>query len=76
MVGQSDQDVFKLPGVEIARLIKSRKVSAVEVLEATFSRIDAVDKRCNAFVNLDMSGARAQAKLADQMVADNAAGTA
>jgi Asp-tRNA(Asn)/Glu-tRNA(Gln) amidotransferase A subunit family amidase len=51
-------------------------VSAVEVLEATFSRIDAVDKRCNAFVNLDMSGARAQAKLADQMVADNAAGTA
>jgi len=75
MVGQSDQDVFKLPGVEIARLIKSRKVSAVEVLEATFLRIDAVDKQCNAFVNLDMSGARAQANLADQMVADNPADT-
>tara|TARA_B100000953_G_C17908426_1_gene386790 strand:- start:377 stop:532 length:156 start_codon:yes stop_codon:yes gene_type:complete len=51
-------------------------VSSIEVLEATFSRIDAVDKQCNAFVNLDMSGARAQANLADQMVADNAAGTA
>jgi aspartyl-tRNA(Asn)/glutamyl-tRNA(Gln) amidotransferase subunit A len=50
-------------------------VSAVEVLEATFSRIDAVDKQCNAFVNLDMSGARAQANQADQMVADKAADT-
>jgi len=75
-LGQSDQGVFKLPGVEIAGLIKSREVSSIEVLEATFSRIDAVDKQCNAFVNLDMSGARAQANLADQMVADNAAGTA
>lgn len=75
MVGQSDQDIFRLSGVEIARLIKSRKVSAVEVLAATFSRIDAVNKHCNAFVNLDTSGARAQAILADQIVADNAADT-
>ncbi|MBV04977.1 MAG: hypothetical protein CL474_03180, partial [Acidobacteria bacterium] len=66
-------DIIKLPGVELARLIKSGETSAVEVLEATLSRIEEVDQHLNAFVNLDASGARTQARLADQMVVDNAA---
>jgi aspartyl-tRNA(Asn)/glutamyl-tRNA(Gln) amidotransferase subunit A len=65
-------DIIKLPGVELARLIKSGETSAAEVLEATLSRIREVDQHLNAFVNLDVSGARTQARLADQMVVDNA----
>jgi Asp-tRNA(Asn)/Glu-tRNA(Gln) amidotransferase A subunit family amidase len=52
-------DMTELPGVEIARLIKNREISATEVLEATLYRIDEVDRYCNAFVNLDIPSARA-----------------
>jgi len=66
-------DITKLSAVEVAKCIKRKEISALEVLDATFSHIDEVNSTCNAFVNLDITGARAQASRADQMVADCAA---
>jgi len=67
-------NITELPGVEIARLIKNREFSATEVLEATLYRIDEVNRYCNAFVNLDIPAARAQAGRADKMLLTKAVG--
>ena len=55
--------------LEAADAIKTRKVSAREVTEATLIRIRERQPRLNAFVRIDEDGARAQAKAADEAVA-------
>lgn len=55
--------------VELAGLIRTREVSAQEVLEAHLARIEHVNPQVNAIVTLDREGAQAQAQAADAKLA-------
>jgi len=46
----SDSDLYKLTAVEAKALLADRKVSAVELVQASISRIEAVDENINAMV--------------------------
>jgi Asp-tRNA(Asn)/Glu-tRNA(Gln) amidotransferase A subunit family amidase len=52
----------------IANAIRQKKVSPVEVVDAHLSRIEELNPRLNAFVQVDVEGARAQAKAAERAV--------
>ncbi|TDD32708.1 amidase [Nonomuraea terrae] len=54
-----------LPATELARLIRTRQVSAVEVLQAHLDRIEQVNPRVNAVVTLVAEQALDAAKAAD-----------
>jgi Asp-tRNA(Asn)/Glu-tRNA(Gln) amidotransferase A subunit family amidase len=45
-------ELFDMDAVELVRLIRARKISPLEVMEATLERIDAVNPLINAFVSL------------------------
>ncbi len=51
-------------------LIRARKLSPVEYLDAVLAQAEAQQGRCNAFVTLDAEGARVQARQAEQDVMD------
>jgi amidase len=53
---------------EIAREIRSKNVSPVEIVELHLKRIEAVQPKLNAFVHLDAKGAREQARVAENSV--------
>ncbi|NYD77453.1 amidase family protein [Arthrobacter cupressi] len=55
--------------VELAALLRSREVSAVEVLEAHLEQIDRLNPLVNAVVTMDEDGARAAAAEADRRLA-------
>ncbi|WP_210725763.1 amidase family protein [Arthrobacter silvisoli] len=55
--------------VELAGLLRSREVSAVEVLEAHLEQIDRLNPLVNAVVTIDEDGARAAAAEADRKLA-------
>jgi amidase len=46
------QDICFLPAVELARIIRERDVSAVEVMEAHLDQIERINPRLNAIVTL------------------------
>jgi len=58
-------DLCDLPAREIAALLQTRAVGAVEVLDAFLARIAALNPALNAIVTLDPEGARAQAATID-----------
>ena len=51
---------------ELAALISSGEVSAVEVAQAHLDRIDQVDDKVHAFLHVDRDGALAQARAVDE----------
>lgn len=51
---------------ELASLISSGEVSAVEVAQAHLDRIDQVDDKVHAFLHVDREGALAQARAVDE----------
>jgi amidase len=53
---------------EITENIRTKKISPVEVVSAHLERIAALQPKLNAFVHLDSSGAREQARRAEQAV--------
>jgi amidase len=55
-----------LPAHELARLIREREVSCVEVMQAHLERIEAVNPQLNAIVTLDAEGGLAAAHEADR----------
>jgi amidase len=57
------------PARELARLVRTREVSAVELLDAHLARIDVVDADVNAVVSLDADRARDEATAADAALA-------
>jgi Asp-tRNA(Asn)/Glu-tRNA(Gln) amidotransferase A subunit family amidase len=57
-----------LSAVAARRLIGTRKLSPVELLESCLSRIEAVNHAVNAMVALDTDRARAAAKVAEAVV--------
>ncbi len=63
-------DVLRLTMRQAADLLRDGKVSSVELTQATFERIRAVDERVNAFITESESVALEQAARADQMIAE------
>jgi Asp-tRNA(Asn)/Glu-tRNA(Gln) amidotransferase A subunit family amidase len=60
-----DQELLWLSALEQAELIRSRQVSARELVEATLARIDALDAKVGAFITVDADQARRAASDAD-----------
>jgi amidase len=58
-------DLCDRPAREIAALLQTRAVGAVEVLDAFLARIDAVNPALNALLTLDPERARAEAAAID-----------
>lgn len=56
-----DQDLARASAAELAGLYRSGAASPVEVLEATFARIEQLDPLVNAYALLDHDAARADA---------------
>jgi Asp-tRNA(Asn)/Glu-tRNA(Gln) amidotransferase A subunit family amidase len=54
---------------EVTAAVRSRKVSPVELVEATLARIENLDPKLGAFMHLDAAGARRQARVAEDAVA-------
>jgi aspartyl-tRNA(Asn)/glutamyl-tRNA(Gln) amidotransferase subunit A len=54
------------PATELAALIRKKKVSPVEVLDAVLARIEKVNPRLNAFVLVTADSARRQARAAER----------
>src|ERR1700742_1817452 len=55
-----------MTATQIAGLVASKEVSAVEVAQAHLDRIDAVDERVHAFLHVDREGALAAAERVDK----------
>ena len=62
----SDSEICHLSAFEMAAMIRTRKLSAREVLDAHLARIDDVNPKLNAIVTLDRDGAIARANAADE----------
>lgn len=58
-------DLLTRPATEILAALGRRDVSAVELLDATLARIEAVNPRVNAVVAIDREGARRAAQASD-----------
>ena len=58
------RDLTFTPAVELAKLYRSRKASPLEVMEAVFARIDAVNPSVNAVVTLARESALWEARRA------------
>ena len=59
-----DRDLCFTPATELVRLFRARKVSPLEVMQAVFARIDAVNPRLNAYVTLARDSALRAARAA------------
>jgi aspartyl-tRNA(Asn)/glutamyl-tRNA(Gln) amidotransferase subunit A len=60
------------PMLELARLIKAKQVSPVEVVQAHLDRIAALDGKLRAFITVMEESARAAAKAAEAVLASSA----
>ena len=63
------EDLWRLPGVELASLIRSKKVSAKEAASSALARLDAVNPQVNAVVEQRPEDVLAQASLIDGRIA-------
>jgi Asp-tRNA(Asn)/Glu-tRNA(Gln) amidotransferase A subunit family amidase len=57
---------------EVRAAVKARKVSPVELVDATLARIGKLEPKLTAFMNLDAAAAREQARAAEDAVARGA----
>ena len=65
----ADDNICFLPAVELARQIRAKQLSAVELLEAHLAQIERVNPRVNAIITLVADQAIAQARAADAALA-------
>ncbi len=65
----SDSDLCFLPAIELARLVRRREISAVELLEIHLAQIARVNPTLNAIVTLVADDARMAAQQADATLA-------
>lgn len=68
-VSAMSSDFLMLSASEIARLIRSKQISAVEAVKASLARIDMVNPKINAVVAFCRERALAEAAEADAMLA-------
>ena len=62
-------DFLNLSALELARKIRERSISSVEVTKATLARIEATEGRVQAFLRVDRNAAITQAEAADAAIA-------
>ncbi len=62
-------DLHHLTIAQAADLIRTRRLSPVELTEALLKRIEALEPQVNAFITLTQSGARRQAQEAEREIA-------
>jgi amidase len=62
-------EICFLTATELARRIRAKEVSAVEVMEAHLAQIERVNPEFNAIITLTTEQAMAQARTADKMLA-------
>ncbi|MCW2697332.1 MAG: amidase [Modestobacter sp.] len=65
----TDTGLAGLPATDLARRIRDREVSAAEVTDAALRRVEALDGRLHAFVELTADLAREQARSVDAALA-------
>lgn len=65
-----DTDLAFLPAVELARLVRARQVSPVELLDGCLERIERLDSRVNSIVTVDAERARETARAAEARAGD------
>ncbi len=63
------QDLHYKSAAELVAALANREISSVELLEASISRIEQLDKKINAVVVRDFERAREAAKVADAAIA-------
>jgi amidase len=68
-VTDPNDDLCFRPATELAAMLRSREISARELLDAHLDRIDRLNPSVNAVVTLDADGARAAADAADAALA-------
>ncbi len=68
-----ERELWQLSAVTLAAMIRDREVSSLEVVDAHLVRIDAVNARVNAVVEVRPDEVRAEARCADRAVHDGAA---
>ncbi len=61
--------MFDASIVEISAALKAKRVSSVELTRAYLARIDALDRKLNAFITVDPARALADAEAADVAIA-------
>lgn len=64
------RDLTVLPAVTLAQHIREKKVSAVEVAEAHLQKIERLNPKLNAFVEVDAERVRREARDADAAVSN------
>ena len=64
----TNNELWKLSGSEVARLVRSREVSAVEVAQSALGRLDQVNTRLNAVVECRPDEAMARAQAIDDAI--------
>ncbi len=64
----SDESLCDRPLTDVAELIKTRKVSAVEVTEATLARIERLGAVCNCYITVTAESALEHAKALDGLL--------
>ncbi|KAA3643139.1 MAG: amidase [Chloroflexi bacterium] len=62
--------ILEVSATKIAQLIRSKQASSLEVVDAYLERINAINPKLNAVVQLVPSDARQQAKAADAVIAE------
>src|SRR2546427_5650025 len=62
-----------LPATELAALIRRKKVSPVEVVDAILARVERLNPKLNAFVTLTDEAARREAKAAERALVKRSA---
>lgn len=63
------QEIWRLPAADVASLVRSRKISAVEAARAALARLEAVNPRINAVVDHRPDEVLARAKAIDAAIA-------
>jgi aspartyl-tRNA(Asn)/glutamyl-tRNA(Gln) amidotransferase subunit A len=61
--------LYEMTAAELARLLREKKTSSVEITESVLQRIESVNDRVHAYVTVARDTARAMAKAADERLA-------
>ena len=64
-------DIYKKSVIELSKLLNKREVSSLEMTDYFINRIKVFDLKLNSFITIDEDHAREQAKIADELIANN-----
>ncbi|MFK0033723.1 amidase [Pseudomonas monteilii] len=64
----NDDELCFTPAVDLARLMRRKELSPVELMQAVLARVDRLNPQINCFVTLTADQAMAQAKEAERLI--------